>query len=186
MEILRQFGRWELRLFDDAMYATNSTDNAHTYEHVYGAENSRYRVTARHGVNTTEAGVSVSSAILLGTAGATGVHERSLHVENGMAYVCVSNSVFALSIPLLALVWELKVDDATNFEVFPVNEDMIIHGQLSISRISKGGQIVWQKFGSDIFVTAEGTDDFCIRDGRIHARSWDGRKYVFDLDGRAQ
>jgi hypothetical protein len=184
MEILRLLGRWELRLFNDEMFETNSNDDIHSYEHVYGAENSRYRGTTRHGVNTCEDGVPISSALLLGTEGVTGVHERSLHVENCTAYICVSSAVFALSIPRLALEWELKVDDATNFGVYALDEDLIIHGELSISRISRAGQLTWQEYGSDIFVTAEGKDDFYIREGLIHAKSWDGRKYVFDLDGK--
>jgi hypothetical protein len=76
------------------------------------------------------------------------------------------------------------VDEATAFGVHPLREDVIVHGELSISRVGLDGRIVWQHSGSDIFTTAEGENTFRIENEIIYAKSWDYREYRFSYDGR--
>jgi hypothetical protein len=119
----------------------------------------------------------------LASAGPTVVHEHSCSIDNDKIYVCVGNHAFCLKIPELQLIWKHEIDEATNFGIYPFHTDFIIHGELSITRITKEGIIVWQKYGSDIFTTQEAKDDFYIEDDYIYAQSWDGRNYQFDYDG---
>lgn len=113
----------------------------------------------------------------------TGVHGRSLVVVGDRVYVCVGNTVASLSLPDLTLEWFQQVDDYTAFQIFAIPDGLIVHGELSISRITWEGSVVWQHHGSDIFVTPTGENDFTIQGDTIHAQSWDGRKYRIQLDG---
>ena len=98
--------------------------------------------------------------------------------------ICCSSQIFNLSIPNLNLNWQTKADGATCFEIFELNQDFIIHGELEISRISKEGRIIWQRCGADIFTTIEGKEEnFKLTDKFIFATDWGNRNYQFDFEG---
>jgi hypothetical protein len=110
------------------------------------------------------------------------VHETSNFIYGDSIYICIGNAVASLVIPDLTLNWIKKVDDAAAFQIFNLRDDIIVHGEMSISRLKMDGTLVWQKYGSDIFVTPNGDMDFEISNDKIYAQSWDGRKYVFHFD----
>ena len=64
--------------------------------------------------------------------------------DNNSIIICCGNALFSLSLPELKLNWKKEIDSSTAFEIFKMNEDYIIHGELEISRIDKYGNILWQ------------------------------------------
>ena len=56
------------------------------------------------------------------------------------------------------LKWNTQADEVTCFQIYVLQEDYIIHGELEISRIDKNGNIKWQYSGADIFVTSDGEE----------------------------
>lgn len=173
-----------LCLFNDLAYSHSSADNFRTYEHVIVQETDHPEcVSSKHGLAVLSNGEEISSAILLAGGGASGVHGRSLVVVEDHAYVCVGNSVAALSLPSLKLEWFQPVDDFTAFQIFAIPMALIVHGEHSISRISFDGAVAWKHRGSDIFVSPNGEKGVTIEGDIIHAQSWDGRKYRINHDG---
>lgn len=71
----------------------------------------------------------------------------------------------------------------TCFEIFYLEKDYLVHGELDITRLDKNGKIIWQNSGKDIFTTLEGKDDFCLTETEIIAKDWNYEKYIFDYDG---
>ncbi len=91
----------------------------------------------------------------------------------------------SLSISDLRLNWVTKCNNTVVcFEIFKVNNDYIIHGELSILKISSSGKIEWEFFGRDIFTTIDGIDDFYIEDNLIVAKDWGNNVYKLDSDGK--
>ena len=133
----------------------------------------------------------INSCLLVGATGSgTSPNEKSCLIEDDILFICISNLVFSLSLIELNLNWYKEVDFATAFGIYKMNDDFIIHGELYITRLNKKGEIIWQKSGSDIFVSPSSvnfpTDNFYIKDNMIFAKSWDERKYQISYDGDNQ
>jgi hypothetical protein len=140
--------------------------------------------TSKHGIIIKNDAKILSSAIILADGASTIIHKNSYYIEENSIIICCGNTLFSLKLFELKLNWKIKIDDATAFGIYKMNNDFIIHGELEITRINKNGEIIWQKSGSDIFVTIDGKSDFKIINNKIHIESWDGRKYKFDYDGK--
>ena len=72
---------------------------------------------------------------------------------------------------------------ATAFEIRPIDDGYIVHGELEISRIDNFGNIVWQQGGADILVNPDGTDNFELTPERIQVTDWNDKTYIFDFNG---
>jgi hypothetical protein len=105
-------------------------------------------------------------------------------ISYGGLVICCSNTVFKLTIPDLNLEWKTVADSATCFGIHFLDKDYIVHGELDITRLDKDGKIVWQNGGRDIWITAEGIDDFAVYDDYILATDWGYNRYKFDFDGK--
>ncbi|QQO07665.1 hypothetical protein [Breznakiella homolactica] len=173
---------YQLEMFTDDLFDPKSADNVKNYDAVYYSENSDY-ISSKHALVIKKDDDVLKSAILLCSGGGTGVHDKSYRIADKTIYMCGGNSLFSLSLPELSLNWVKEVDWATAFRIFELSGDFLIHGELSISRITKKGEIIWQQSGSDIFVNLDGRDCCYIRKNIIYAESFDERKYKFDFDG---
>jgi hypothetical protein len=168
---------------NDETYTENSTDNKSTYLHIYKT-NEDEKPVSKHSIKVNNRyNETISSAILIGTAGATTIHDRSYCISEDRLFICVCNHVFCLRLPDLLLLWKLEVDFATAFGIFKMKEDYIIHGEIEISRINKNGLTIWQHSGSDIFILPNGNESFYIEGNIINVESWDGRKYKINYNG---
>lgn len=148
------------------------------------ATNNEYEFGTHIGISIYQEGVLISNALISGNAGGTGIHEQSQIVTQESIVLCCSDSIFNLSLPHLRLNWKVQADTATCFGIYPLGQDFIIHGELEISRISKGGDPIWKVSGSDIFTTLKSEkDDFHITDNYIFATDWKHQKYQIDFDG---
>lgn len=109
--------------------------------------------------------------------GSTTCHETSYIIDDGNPVICCGDSVFCLEIPSLDIKWKTKADDITAFQIFQIHDSYIIHGELAISKLSKKGEIVWQNFGRNIFVSLTDESNFKIEDEIISAVDFLGNKY---------
>jgi hypothetical protein len=165
---------------EDDEYRFESSDNSYNYRAVYlnGGD-----ITSKVGVQVFEGKKLISDCLIGAAGGATGVYANSTLISNGGLVICCSDSVFKLSIPDLKLEWVTKADMATCFEIFYLDEDYIVHGELQITRLDKNGNIVWQQSGRDIFTTLDGIDTFQVTDELIIAKDFQNYTYKFDYNG---
>lgn len=147
--------------------------------------------THRKGIPTTQYVVSVkendrtiSCVTLSGYRSPTSPKKSSFVVDGSRIVICVAEKVFCLEIPSLMLQWETTADEASCFEIYPHEEGYFVHGELSITKLTRSGQIEWQFSGRDIFVTPDGEDDFKLGDDRIVVRDWQGYVYTLNLNGK--
>jgi hypothetical protein len=175
-------GNFELELLDEKDHLTSSSIVFPNYDKTFIVD-SEYKPNSLIGLRVFRDDSPYSNAIIGSTGGGSGVHKSSQVIQENRIVICCSNHLFCLSIPELDLIWKTEADWATCFEVFEYNEDYIVHGELTISRLDNTGKIIWQNGGADIFTTLEGENDFFISDTHIQATDWEYNKYKFDFDG---
>lgn len=175
-------GNIELELIDEKNGSKDSRDYLDNYDKVY-INHVKYSPNSVFGLKVRMNNELFSSAIIGATGGGTGLHQRSQIITVDRIVLCCSNSLFCLKLPELVLLWVREVEFATCLEVFQYNQDYIVHGETTVSRISHSGDIVWKQGGADIFTTLEGEEDFRLTDDFILATDWNYRKYKFDFDG---
>lgn len=125
------------------------------------------------------------AAVLLQAAGgATSASDDSALIVGNHLITRCSNMLFSLSIPDLKLNWLTKADDATCFSILPYEDDLIVHGEVAISRINTQGSIVWQFTGSDIFLSLDGTSTFDLYPDFIELTDFNGHRYLVDYNGQ--
>lgn len=174
-----------IQLSEESNYSKDSADNNFTFHNHY-FNHEEYECNTQIGIKIYEKEHLLTSAIICSHGGGAGIHETSQIIDNEKIVICCANQVFNLSIPNLQLNWKVQADDTTCFEIFKLNQDFIIHSELTISRISSQGEIVWQKSGADIFTTIDGKEDnFKVTDNYIFATDWENNKYQFDFNGNA-
>ncbi|MBB4081108.1 hypothetical protein GGR28_003755 [Lewinella aquimaris] len=180
--MIYKIGEYEIKLTLENSYHRGSHDNVTLFDHQYIFGEGQ--PTVQIGIAIYKNDVRLRGALIAGTEGTTCIHEKSQVVhEDGIA-ICCSNLVFKLSLPSLKLLWVTQADRITCFEIFEINDDYIIHGEMSISRLAGNGQLIWQKIGKDIFATIDGvSDDFKIENNIILATDFEGNRYRFNLDG---
>jgi len=178
------FGEYTIGLRNDHEYNTESNDNLYRYSRIYDDPEKRYRPNTQYGIKTIADGVVVADCLISGCAGATGLHRHSALLEDDKLLVCCSDSLLCLKIPDLDLLWRVKGDYITCFEIRKLENDYIIHGEMSVSRIDPHGNIVWEFIGADVFVSDGHFSPFEIEKDRILLCDWSGRKYVLDFGGK--
>lgn len=149
--------------------------------------NSEYFIYApKYGVIIQNDSGVFKSAILLADSGmSTTLHEKSVLIDNENLVIVIGDEIFSLSLPELKLNWNTKCGDCvTCFGLYKLNDFYIVHGECSILRISKTGNIDWEFFGRDIFTTIEGIDVFCVTDEMIIVKNWENNVYKLGLDGK--
>jgi len=125
------------------------------------------------------------AAVLLQAAGgATSVSDDSILIIGNQLITRCCNYLFSLSIPDLKLNWLTKADDAACFSLLPFEDDLIVHGEVSISRIDAAGHIVWQFTGHDIFLSLDGTSTFDMYPDYIELTDFNGHRYQVDYNGQ--
>jgi len=178
------YKNFEIELFNDQSYDPQSNDNVNRYNKVY-KNTSHYQRTSAHGIRIYEDEIEISSAIILRTGGPTIIHPHAFIIKNDVLFLCCCANICAFSLPSLDLKWEQECDIATCFEIYEYENDLIIHGECEISRITSNGLIKWQFSGRDIFVTRDGKKAFEIVENTIIAHDFEGYRYVINGDGKA-
>ena len=174
----REFGNYEIVLRDEPTYSRNSTDNPRNYDHEYCRSSNDYQHVSAHGLNVSENEDTLSSAVVLGIGGATGVNENSLAFDGKSLYVVAGDALYSLSLPSLKLNWCKKVDFATCFGVFWLQDRgcLLTWGELEIGCYSSIGEKLWGSTGPDIF-----TEGMKIQDGVAKVTDFNGQVHQVNL-----
>jgi hypothetical protein len=167
-------GRYELELLDEPTYTSRSADNLRSYarEYVFGDA-----ITSRHGVLLRQAGGGEHSCMVSASGGVTAVHEHSAVIVESCSFLAVGDTVCALALPSLELLWRRKVDTATCFGIYySAEEDCLFsHGECEIARLTLSGERVWSAIGADIF-----TEGFALHADYLEAV--DFNRFVYRID----
>ncbi len=177
-----EIGEYKVQIINESDHSPGSKDNNSNYEKDYTTE-SDYNLPTKFGIHILEKGIEINNAIIGAEGGASALHETSQLIENNRIMICCGDTIFCLDLPSLNLNWRTKADEATTLEIFKIENGYIIHGELEITRIDENGKIIWQKGGSDIFMTVDGNDDFEVKDNHIKATDWGRRVYKWNFDG---
>lgn len=172
-----------IKLYDEADYGLQSKRNFKKYENTFVSGDERV-LTSRVGIELFEDDELVSSCLISSEGGGTGVFKNSALISDDGIIVCCANTIFKLKTPSLNLEWKTVSDLATCFSIHKLGNDYVVHGELEITRLDKNGKIIWQQGGRDIWITAEGMDDFVIYEDYILATDWDYNRYKIDFDGK--
>lgn len=149
-----------------------------------GSENQFVSPSSKHKVRVYKDGKETASCFLHGYSGATDVHNTCSVIDDERLLVCCSNTVFCLLLPTLELIWSVRADDATCFQIFKLQDSYVIHGELAITKLNKSGEVLWQFSGADIFVTPDSTDGCVIYDDYILLTDWRYNHYRINFDGQ--
>lgn len=177
----------KIEVFSDELYAINSADNVRRYDYIYSSYNSinkEYdRYASKYGIVLKDEEKILKSAILIAGGGGTTIpHERSAAVDKANLVIILGDSVFSIALSDLSINWIVTCENCvTCFEIYSCTDGYIVHGEVSILKISKFGKIEWEFFGRDIFVTPEGIDDFQINDNYAIVKDWDYNVYKIDI-----
>ncbi len=164
---------YDISLTDEPMYSFESVDNVRTYEHEYILGDDR-NFASKYRLRLSKGEQIIHSCLLAASGWGTDINFQSAIIIDESIYVAVGNVVCSLKLPSLALQWWQKVDFATCFRIHYLSREdcLITHGECSISRITKKGEIIWCKSGKDIF-----TEGFEIKGDYIEAIDFNHEKY---------
>ena len=172
-----QINNYKVSLIDEPAYGKDSMDNVRGYRSELYRRDANEACCA-HGVIIGDIESPEISTIILGTGGATGVHQNSIaHIEN-ICFIAAGDSVFALEVLSLKMLWCKKVDTATCFGVFWVAKQkcLITWGEVFVCRFSMDGNKVWETSGADIF-----TQGFELAGDAIEIIDFNNDKYRIDI-----
>lgn len=174
-----------IEIYDDSAF-TRTPDSPTVYDKVLQADQDlRYVPNAQHAVKVYHEKTLISSAILLASGGGTGVLSDSALVDGDDLIIRCCNKLFSLRLPDLTTNWIIEADDAVCFSIYQYQDTYISHGELTIARIDKKGNILWQFGGSDIFVCLYKGTPFEMFDDHIALTDFDGKKYHIDYNGKS-
>jgi hypothetical protein len=160
---------------EDSHYDPSSADNIRTYDRILDLSGS---ISTAHGVRVTSGDQLVASVIVFAGGGVSGIHTHSAILREDALFLAVGSCVVRLHIPSLDLVWFAETDEATCFGVHEIADspDFVSHGEISISRMTEAGAMVWSGSGADIF-----TGPLLVLPTEVRISDFDEQVYSFDL-----
>jgi hypothetical protein len=182
----RQYKNFEIEVLDEANYILNSVENLRQYNKVYSYVNDyedQFLPTSKHAISIKEFGKEISNAIICDVGGGTGIYENAFIFDNDKIWIHICNKIYCLEIPSLDLIWNKEFDIFTNLSIYQHENDILIHGELEIFRITKEGEIIWSFGGRDIWINTQGKTEFSIEDNVIRLFDFESNEYVIDFDG---
>ncbi|WP_051313469.1 hypothetical protein [Sporocytophaga myxococcoides] len=185
MEI--SYNGYTIKIVDDSSYTLKSVDNKSSYDFEYFegmAIKDRVHPSSKHGVRVYKDGKELTSAIISEIGGATTIHHNSAVVKGNSLVICCSDMIYSLSIPELRINWRKRLDLSTCFGVYHFMDDLVVHGELQITRIDKEGNEKWSFGARDIFVTQDGRVSIELRGDKIKLIDWNGDMYVLNEYGQ--
>lgn len=100
-------------MLDEPSYKFGSTDNNFNYSKHYLGDGAEKFPTSKQGVKICQDDQIINSCILIGSGGATGIHQNSSLLDNDQLIVCCCDTVFCLTLIELELKWKTRADQAT-------------------------------------------------------------------------
>jgi hypothetical protein len=168
-------GALEVELWRDPAWSPDSTGDSTGYGRVIVLAEPRRQAT---GIEVRVDGRTVATTVVLGEMGCPGISQGDAVLRDGTLVFTMAAWVVALALPSLEPRWMVDVDDACLFGLMeiPGEDDLLVHGELRISRMGLDGKIRWRRGGADIF-----TGGCEIRDGVVVAVDWNETVYRFRL-----
>ena len=122
--------------------------------------------------------VNTAPVALLGTraGGPTRVHAHSALFLEGLLYVAIGHRIVCMRLRPFAYRWALCADEGSCCGVYFENtrRALICCGELSISRFTEAGSLLWQSPGEDIF-----TGRLSLESAFVKVFDFNGREYRF-------
>lgn len=173
-----------IEVCDEPAYRYDSADNIFYYSKQHFCEFAQEHPNSKHGVKIIQDDEIINSCIIIGSGGSTGIYQNSSLVDNDQLVVCCCDTIVCLSLPDLELKWKTKADSFTCFELFTLEDDYIVHGELLITRLDKNGKIKWEFGGTDIFVSLDATEGFRLEKDYIMLTDFGKTQYKIDFEGK--
>lgn len=178
-----------LELIDDKNYSPGSADNINRYSKEYIGDTiikNNYRATNKIGLRLFDRSTDeeLTSIILCESGGLSSLHSQSFIFDDEKLMICIGTMVYCIRLPDLAKIWCYSFDHACIFSIHNIENDFVVHGELSISRFDKNGALKWTYSSNDIFVNLEDNVNFAVLNGRIKVRDWYGEIHLLDGNGR--
>ena len=179
-----QYKYLTIEVLDEPTYKFGSADNNFNYSKHYFGDGAKDYPTSKHGIKIYQDYQIIDSCIIIGSGGATGVHQNSSLLDKDQLIICCCETIFCLTLPELELKWKTQADQATCFQIFKQEDDYIIHGELQVAKLDKSGKIKWEFGGADIFVSIDNEEEFKIENDGILLTDFAKTKYKIDFDGK--
>lgn len=173
-----------IEVIDEPTYKFGSTDNNFNFSKHYFGDGATEYLSSKHGIKIYQDGQIIESCIIIGSGGATAVHQNSSLLDKDQLIICCSDTIFCLTLPDLELKWKTQTDQATCFQIFKKQDDYIIHGELQVVKLDKDGKIKWEFGGADIFVSIDNEEEFKIENDGILLTDFAKTKYKIDFEGK--
>lgn len=179
-----QYKNLTIQVLDEPTYKYGSVDNNFNYSKTYFGDNAEQYPTSKHGIKIYQGDHVIASCIIIGSGGATGIHQNSSIADNDQLVVCCCDTVFSLALPDLALKWKTQADLATCFQIIKHQGDYIVLGELQVTKLDKDGNKKWEFGGADIFVSIDHDEEFKIESDGILLTDFAKTKYKINFDGK--
>ncbi|MCU4164186.1 hypothetical protein [Carboxylicivirga caseinilyticus] len=180
----QQYKDLTIEVLDEPTYKFGSTDNSFHYsKHFFGNGATDYP-TSKHGIKIYQDDQIIDSCIIIGSGGATYIHQNSLLFDKDQLLLCCCDTIFCLTLPDLRLKWKTQSDQATCFQIFRQQDDYIVHGEFQVTKLDKEGNKKWEFGGADIFVSTDNEEEFKIESDGILLTDFGKTKYKIDFDGK--
>lgn len=168
-------GALEVELWNDPAWSPDFVGDPGRYGRAIVLAEERRQAT---GIEVRVDGRVSNTAVLLGEMGCPGISSGNAVLRGDSLVLTMSAIVVQLAVPSLEPRWIVDLDDACMFGLMelPGEEDLLVHGELLITRLGMDGAIRWQQSGFDIF-----TRGCEIRDGVVVAVDWIGAEYRWRL-----
>lgn len=111
----------------------------------------RYRPNAS--VMFVAAGSPPTTLHVLAYGAPTTLGDHSVVCVNDRVVAIIGSFALCLTPDLQTLIWQRRCDSASCFGVYalPGERELVVHGELTISKLTVRGDIVWQTAGQDAF-----------------------------------
>lgn len=175
-------GKYRIELKDESGRLIQVSGDSNFYKRHYANEGEGM-FRPQIGISIYENDELLNSVLLRSSGGAITIHETSQLIGFDHLVVCCAKNIFSLSMPALDLNWMREGDKVRCCQIYSFEEDYIIHGELSISRISKDGMLIWEYRGDDLFVTLDSENEFSLKGNVISVRDFNGKIHKLDMNG---
>jgi outer membrane protein assembly factor BamB len=168
-------GGLEVALWEDHTYTRNSADNVHRYDRevVFAADH-----WIAFGVRVSEGGRELASMVVLSLIGCGTLCAENVVAREGVLLLPDAGDVVAFELPSLRERWRARTEGGcvSALHTVPGEDALIVHGELTIARISADGRVEWERGGRDILSGA-----LRIGDGEVEVTDWNEDVYRFRL-----
>ena len=166
-------GNISLNIIQEPAYTLGSTDNLRSYSIEYNLE-PEYQASTIYGLDCG----SQCTCVLLAGGGASALTSRSAIIQDSKVWIGIGDQLVCLSLPNFKMLWHVKIDEATCFGIYlsPDGEGLLVHGELSISKCTFSGGILWSTSGKDIF-----SEGFSIYQEHIETIDFNNEIYRIEI-----